>query len=469
MGRATIAGGGTDGLFTIDLDFGTATRDALAFVLTLRINELTAQIGEQTIAVDQAAADTQAARVMANLAVQAFASASAADPGGDHSALIAAVSRTTVEAGRLAAIEAQRRVKRDLLTVDRTELQREKGRLESATVSDTKAAWCVDLTESAGGAVATIEIPGEDQAILLAPGCRAPTPEDGQLLAREVMTPAQAFFNAAILPGWQKWSPTYRKGTITAINKLSDRASVSLDATTSSAAGLGVNRAALLSDVPVIYMTCNAEVFEVGDRVVVEFQGMAQEAPRVIGFVDHPKSCAIYAVTYVISFTSPPAEGMTFPPAVVISNNGGISFVQYIIAGGDCVPVSLLNTDITGNTFSGWSDGIGSPSRHDLEISEAVTYTAAVIHTPASAGVRLVTGLIDNGVDPAQEYAGISCLASLEYVRVSMPETRYKDAASVVPGFRNFDGETITLSHSIGGSMTFVISGSDTGMFALRV
>lgn len=468
MGRATIIGGGTNGLFTVEVDYGKAARDALVFVLSLRIAEQTALIAEQTVRVDQAAADTAAARELASIAVRDYALEATANPGGNHSALVAAVTRLTVDAARLAAIEAQLRVKRDLLKADRTEQQREKGRLESAVVSATKSAWCVDLTESAAGTVATVDIPGEDQALLLAPGCRAPMAADGKLLAREVMTPAQAFFNAAVLPGWQKWKPTYRKGTITALNKSTSLASVALDAATSSAAGLGVNRSSSLSNVPVVYMTCNAEVFEVGNRVVVEFVGMAQESPRVIGFVSNPKSCAVYVVNYNVAGPSSPVSGCTFAPSVVISNNGSLSFSQSVFAGGDCAPVNLLNNGITGNSFTGWSDGNGSASRHDTNIIANATFTANVTRTPISIFVELVLDLIDNMIDPAIQTAGVRINISSEYVIVSKPATRQSPAGITPPGFSNFDGESVTISATVGGTMTFIISNSATGMIATR-
>ena len=60
----------------------------------------------------------------------------------------------------------------------------------------------------------------------------------------------------------------------------------------SSAQRLDVNQATTLANVPVVYMSCNAAAFEVGDRVIVEFQANDWKQPRVIGFVDYPKACA---------------------------------------------------------------------------------------------------------------------------------------------------------------------------------
>lgn len=199
-----------------------------------------------------------------------------------------------------AALKQQAKAVADLreiqlqLALKRTELagvERRLAWLRRAASPAVQQAWCVDLTESGAGEVATIEVPGEPQQVLLAPGCRAPGPGDGVLALRELMSPEQAFFNAAILPGWQKFRPTYRVGTIVSVNVAADTATVVLDEARSSAQGLAVNQAGTLFDIPVEYMACHAAVFEPGDRCVVQFVGQRWEAPKVIGFAQWPKPC----------------------------------------------------------------------------------------------------------------------------------------------------------------------------------
>ena len=85
--------------------------------------------------------------------------------------------------------------------------QLERGALLSAEVSETRQAWCADLTETATGTVATLEVPGESALILIQPGAPEPTSTHGELVAREVQTPEQVFWNAAVLPGWQSSAP----------------------------------------------------------------------------------------------------------------------------------------------------------------------------------------------------------------------------------------------------------------------
>lgn len=163
----------------------------------------------------------------------------------------------------------------------------------SAIVTKEQLMWCADLTEGTeyGTVVATHEIPGEPGYTVIAPACRAPAADDGQVIAREVMSPSQAYYNAAILPGWQKWQPTFRIGTLSDLDKQADTATVTLDAATSTAQGLAINQSSILSAVPIEYMTCNAEAFENDDRVVVQFIDQEWGNPKVIGFESNPRGC----------------------------------------------------------------------------------------------------------------------------------------------------------------------------------
>jgi len=103
------------------------------------------------------------------------------------------------------------------------------------------------------------------------------------------MTPAQAFYNLAMLPGWQKWKPTYRYGTITGLT--GSIASVTLEEALSSQQDINVNQSASLEDVPIEYMTCDGVAFEEGDEVLIKFEGQDFGSPKIIGFKDHPRRC----------------------------------------------------------------------------------------------------------------------------------------------------------------------------------
>jgi hypothetical protein len=198
-------------------------------------------------------------------------------------------------------------------------------------------AWCCDFTEdlTVGAPVATIEIPGErDLAVRVRPGYESretyDPARDGLLQPSWAGSPEQTYWNWALHPGNARWSPNYRLGEILLIDRLAGTCTVQLDQQTNNekskardGAVLDVNNPikyqidpdtgeqtailpgdnvivdggiTTLVDVPVEYMECNAEVFEVGDRVMVEFQGRDWTAPKVIGFAENPKPCSVDAV-----------------------------------------------------------------------------------------------------------------------------------------------------------------------------
>ena len=55
---------------------------------------------------------------------------------------------------------------------------------------------------------------------------------DGELVPIISSSPANTFYNLAMLPGWQRWMPTYRYATITAINYGDNTCSITLDGET---------------------------------------------------------------------------------------------------------------------------------------------------------------------------------------------------------------------------------------------
>lgn len=189
----------------------------------------------------------------------------------------------------------------NIAVLQRTALQKQKSELEKNFPDDkTITAWCADLSEELTGVVATIEIPGESVQIQIAPGhadsAAYTSSKDGQLVPTTIQGACQVFYNLAMLPGWQKWMPTFRYGVITELNIEDDTCSVTVDAATSSQQNLNINQTETLTSVPVTYMTCNAMAFSVGDSVLIQFTGQSWDAPKVIGFKDNPKPCitAVY-------------------------------------------------------------------------------------------------------------------------------------------------------------------------------
>ncbi|MFO7884816.1 MAG: hypothetical protein R6U68_08350, partial [Desulfobacteraceae bacterium] len=93
---------------------------------------------------------------------------------------------------------------------------------------ETISAWCADLTEDLTGTVGLIEVPGESVEFNIRPGYEGGATydqgRDGQLVPTVIQTPAQAYYNLAMLPGWQKWMPTYRYATIDSLDTDADTA-----------------------------------------------------------------------------------------------------------------------------------------------------------------------------------------------------------------------------------------------------
>lgn len=294
MGRATIVSGGADGRYTINLDYGTAQRDAMVAKLTATINELETRKAWQQELVDGFQGGLESLQPEFDALVTEYVALSRANPQ-DRAAMDAKKAQLDKKTAEI--IKQQAWLDSSKADLGMTEAgikaaTAERGAIQTAEVSERRQAWCADLTETAAGAVATLEVPGESALILIQPGAPAPTAIHGALTAREIQSPGQVFWNAAVLPGWQKFKPTYRWGTITALDQNADKCTVELAEARSSAQRMNVNQAGTLKNVPIVYMSCNASAFEVGDRVIVGFTDNDWTMPKVLGFVDHPRACA---------------------------------------------------------------------------------------------------------------------------------------------------------------------------------
>lgn len=300
MGKATIVSGGDGGKYVIKLDYGKEAKEKRLAQYTARLAELTAlidtqqgKIDTQQGKIDEANAKLKAAQDAVIAAHQAMI-APDADQGAATKATTAAIKAWAKAA---VALEAENRkmaplkLEMQLLKDEQAQLKKDKDKWEALQLEEKKEAWCADLTEDATGEVATIEIPGEDLLVLIAPEAKPPVATDGILTAREVQSSSQVFFNAAILPGWQRWTPTYRRGVIDKINE-DETVNVTLTNDRSSAQNLVINKAPELFSVPVKYMTCDVSAFEVGDACVIKFTDHDWDKPTVVGFVDNPKLCS---------------------------------------------------------------------------------------------------------------------------------------------------------------------------------
>lgn len=235
MGKGTIISGGTDGLYSITLNYNRDQAEAEIIELNVKITAYEAEIAAETD-------ETAKARL------------------------------------ELLVLSAEKRIE-----------------FLGANIPDdpTVSIWCADLTEDASGSVGTMEVPGEESGtVMVRPGGEAySAARDGVLVPLLAQSPEQTFFNISMTPGWQKWQPLWRFGTITDIDGGADTADVTLDAATSSQQNLAVNQTGTISDVPISYLTCDSEAFDLGDEVLIEFTGQDWDVPVIIGFKDNPQAC----------------------------------------------------------------------------------------------------------------------------------------------------------------------------------
>ncbi len=295
MGQATITGGGSGGLYSIAIDTGSARiaarlaqiDAALAAIAADLVVALAAYEAEQDLA--------EPLQTALSVAIDAYTAAlQASAPDEVLKPLETAMNTATEQYAKASAAVKASKAAYDALLREQTILTRTRTDLASVSTAFAQNAWCADLTEDGSGVVATLEIPGEHSLggyILVAPGCPEPSDATGALLTRPAMTGPQAYFNAAVLPGWQRWMPTYRAGIAGAIDYGANTMDVALYDIRSSAQQLSINAASSLSAVPVSYMDCHASAFLTGDDVVVMFPGQTWDDPQVIGFLHDPRGC----------------------------------------------------------------------------------------------------------------------------------------------------------------------------------
>jgi hypothetical protein len=307
MGRALIQSGGPDGRYTIQVDYGSAQRAALLASFNKLINRYNADIIGQQADVDVVNGMLQDQIVRINQARDGVMPEGFPDlakppankpPGSPIDKQLQQLVITSILNGTNTLRANLRRYTLNIekMKMERADALKKVATLTTAQATVTKEAWCCTYTETAtaGAQVATVDINGESDLTLIAPMARPWAPADGVMTMPHVMSPEQSYFNTAILPGWQKHRPRYRWGTITALDVDADTASVSLAPATSSAQRLDINLFSTLSNIPVKYLSCDAEAFEIGDRCVVEFKPGALPGSldaTVIGFLDNPKPC----------------------------------------------------------------------------------------------------------------------------------------------------------------------------------
>ncbi|NLC72129.1 MAG: hypothetical protein GX751_12325, partial [Desulfuromonadaceae bacterium] len=285
MGKGTIISADGEGRYTLRIDYHVERIKAERARLLSRLGGLRPRLLALEAQFNSAALEYDYQEEVLRAAI------SAADPEKMRAANAAVKSARD----QLYRINAERRQ----TALDIAAAERRLASIGGVPENQTVEAWCADHTEELSGEVGTIEagrVPGEEAIIL--PGhdgtAAYDAARDGQLQPVKASGPAAAYFNYAMLPGFAKWRPRYRLGTIREIDTAANTCRVDLDPVSSTHDRHDVNQAEILENVPVRYMTCNAGAFEEGDHVVVKFEGESWESPVVIGFVREPKRCPNY-------------------------------------------------------------------------------------------------------------------------------------------------------------------------------
>lgn len=286
MGKAEIISHIGNGRYNIKLKYNTAYADALRAKLTDTITKLNTSLivlGDEVTKYDN-----KLALIVAEL------NTIIATPPID----LDRVKDLLIKQSEYSAARMKSYGWRESARVQRLSYLRRLAWLNNNVISEstTFPAWCADLTENLTGDVGTIELPNTDNTTInIRPGysgrAEYDNSRDGIRVPLGSVSPASTFYNAAMHPGWLKWMPLYRYGTIT--SKDGNTCNVSLETLTDTMQGIDVVYNSPLLNVPIEYMTCNGQAFEVGDSVIVEFRGQDLNNPYVIGFKENPRSCGM--------------------------------------------------------------------------------------------------------------------------------------------------------------------------------
>jgi predicted transglutaminase-like cysteine proteinase len=243
MGQAIITGGGPTGLYdvTIKKHAGKSVARLAAIAARLVIlggggsPVLPGLIPTAQAAVTTASGAITTAQIALDAVVFRFTIGTATRKE------VTAATTTVLEKQ---AIFTQKQRDLSLLKIERGALTKEQVRINTAMATEARTGvWCTDLTEdlAVGATVGTMEMNSADDQIILAPGGLV-SKSIGLLQHAGVSTGAAVFMNKARLPAAQKWKPTYRVGTITAIDYDTDKCDVGIEEQYSEEQGLPINQ-----------------------------------------------------------------------------------------------------------------------------------------------------------------------------------------------------------------------------------
>ncbi|MFW6344804.1 MAG: hypothetical protein ACOC0M_00510 [Halomonas sp.] len=309
MGKARILSAEGEGRYTIEILEDRTRAESRKARNEQRIAEIDSELADLEQQLDDAQDEVETAAQEQDAAIAAYQ----ADPTDELRRAMAAGAQAVLEAAQ--ARDAVR-VKVSQLNLERLTRLTQIDRVDALPDLRQQEAWCADYTEDLDGEVATAEVPGEIGQVIIQPGYEGSevdawpegvqggavwSPEnDGAIQPALSGTPASVFYNLAMMPGWQKWRPSFRIATISNIDE--DLCDITLDPATSSQQDLNVNAQGSYSEVPIYYMDCNGAAFEDGDRVLVAFSGNTDQ-PMVVGFEREPKMCNFLVVVTITLIT----------------------------------------------------------------------------------------------------------------------------------------------------------------------
>lgn len=287
MGKARILEAHGEGRYTIEIIEARERAEAAKQQAQARITQLTTEISALNQQIGAAQSEADSAAAAQNAAINQYQQEMAAT--GESSVNLEEFATKLLEsASRRDMLRTKQRGKQLRIAADEALI----ARVDALPPLRQMQAWCADYTEDLSGEVATAEVPGEISNVIIKPGFEGGSQwsaaTDGAMQPALAGTPASVFYNLAMQPGWQKWCPTYRTATITSID--GDTCSITLDDATSRQQGLGVNAQSSYDDVPILYMNCDGEAFEEGDKVLIAFAGNV-DGPIVVGFEEEPIEC----------------------------------------------------------------------------------------------------------------------------------------------------------------------------------
>lgn len=396
MGKATVVSkiAGTNSV-TVRVDRDLGNLQAVKATVEQAIVNINASITQLDLLVADVTAQRDAAQVTLNGAIA----------NQDEPQAIVALQRELItQTSRLASVRTEANVARLKRTNYQQRLTRVNNEIDKViivTIPTADSGMAIQVGQEIG-IVEITRIANADSPFIALPSDSAARPErhiynaqrDGIAQAKLGQPPHGWWYNTLVSPAAQIWVPRFWLGLI--LNK-SDAANTAIVYIYRSEdfnylpfrQSQQVHR-----DVPFEYEDTNSRAFNVGDRVLVEFDG---ENPRIIGFgqTERLESQPIAFYRDIIRRVGSPARGMLFRlgtrDAIDLANAITPSFNATITGEGtDNNSLSFL----TGQTFETMDEFFG-PGRSAESFSITNQDTEFVVMSIADSNAGIQTDLIN--------------------------------------------------------------------------